>query len=144
METVADARMAMPDHEWRIVLPDEPVLADADEAAVRQVLVNLCANAGAHTPPGTTVTVSARTEDSSAVIDVSDTGPGIPSETLPIIFDRFSQGDASVSLRSRKTGSIGLGLAIVAAIAKASDGEITARSAPGETVFRFTVPAHDA
>ncbi|GAA2938116.1 HAMP domain-containing sensor histidine kinase [Microbacterium luteolum] len=144
METVADARMAMPDHEWRIVLPDEPVLADADEAAVRQVLVNLCANAGAHTPPGTTVTVSARTEDRSAVIEVSDTGPGIPPETLPIIFDRFSQGDPSVSLRSRKSGSIGLGLAIVAAIAKASDGEITARSVPGVTVFRFTVPAHDA
>ncbi len=144
LETVADARMAAPDHEWRIALPDQPVLAIADEAALRQVLVNLCANAAGHTPPGTTVTVSAGTDDRFALLEVADTGPGIPPTTLPVLFDRFSQGETTAAPRSRKTGSAGLGLAIVAAIAKASDGRIDVTSVPGETVFRFTVPAEGA
>ncbi|MFF2273836.1 sensor histidine kinase [Agromyces sp. NPDC058136] len=144
LETVADARMAAPEHEWRIALPDRPVLAIADEAALRQVLVNLCANAAGHTPAGTTVTVSARDDGGFAVLEVADTGPGIPPSTLPVIFDRFSQGETTAAIRSRKTGSAGLGLAIVAAIAKASDGRIDVTSIPGETVFRFTVPAEDA
>lgn len=144
LETVADARMAGSAHNWRIVLPDEPVMAVADEAALRQVLVNLCANANVHTPPGTTVTVSARTEGHFAVLEVADTGPGIAPETLPVIFDRFSQGESTAASRSRKPGSVGLGLAIVAAIAKASGGRIDVRSTPGETVFRIAVPAESA
>lgn len=144
LETTADARMAAPEHEWRIALPDRPVLAIADEAALRQVLVNLCANAGAHTPPGTTVTVSAGIDGRFAVLEVADDGPGIPPSTLPVLFDRFSQGETTAAIRSRKTGSAGLGLAIVAAIAKASDGRIDVTSIPGETVFRLTVPAEGA
>jgi two-component system OmpR family sensor kinase len=56
------------------------------------------------------------------VISITDTGPGIPASLRPVIFERFSRGDAS---RSRKTGGAGLGLAICTAIVSAHKGTIT-------------------
>ncbi|MGY0060141.1 sensor histidine kinase [Streptomyces sp. LZ34] len=56
VDAVSDARAAGPDHKWRLELPDDPAVAHGDDARLRQVLVNLLANARTHTPPGTTVT----------------------------------------------------------------------------------------
>ena len=64
VDTVSDAHIAGPDHQWSLDLPDEPVVVTGDEARLHQVLANLLANARTHTPPGTSVTTSlARTAD---------------------------------------------------------------------------------
>jgi two-component system OmpR family sensor kinase len=132
VDTVSDARAAGPDHNWRLELPEEPALVEADAARIQQVLVNLLANARTHTPPGTTVTARVRGEGHWLCVDVRDDGPGIAPELLPHVFERFARGDSS---RSRASGSTGLGLAIVQAVAAAHGGAVTVDSAPGRTVF---------
>ncbi|MEU3052824.1 sensor histidine kinase [Streptomyces griseus] len=137
-------------HRWRLELPDEPVTVRADPDRIRQVLVNLLANARTHTPPGTTVTVSVRPPvrgGEPVTLAVRDDGPGIPAELLPHVFERFARGDAS---RTRgtdgggATGSTGLGLAIVQAVVSAHGGRVRVGSAPGRTEFVIELPAEEA
>jgi two-component system OmpR family sensor kinase len=71
------------------------------------------------------------------VLTVADDGPGIPSELLPVLFERFARGDSS---RSRAAGSTGLGLAIVSAVVEGHRGVVTVESEPGRTVFRVDLP----
>ena len=139
VDTVSDAHIAGPDHEWSLDLPDEPVVVTGDEARLHQVLANLLANARTHTPPGTSVTTSLVRSDGGVVLTVADDGPGIPEWLQPEIFERFARGDTS---RSRRGGSTGLGLAIVAAVVKAHRGAIDVRSGPGSTVFTVTLPSN--
>ena len=140
VDTVSDAHIAGPDHQWSLDLPDEPVVVTGDDARLHQVLANLLANARTHTPPGTSVTTSlARSTDGGAALTVADDGPGIPEWLQPEIFERFARGDTS---RSRRGGSTGLGLAIVAAVVKAHRGTIDVRSGPGATVFTVTLPGN--
>ncbi|MFE7334946.1 ATP-binding protein [Streptomyces griseus] len=136
-------------HRWRLELPDEPVTVRADPDRLRQVLVNLLANARTHTPPGTTVTVSVTPAVSAGgpvALAVRDDGPGIPVELLPHVFERFARGDVS---RSRgagtggATGSTGLGLAIVQAVVAAHGGRVAVESGPGRTVFVIELPAEE-
>ncbi|MFE6983804.1 sensor histidine kinase [Streptomyces griseus] len=136
-------------HRWRLELPDEPVTVRADPDRLRQVLVNLLANARTHTPPGTTVTVSVTPAVSAGgpvSLAVRDDGPGIPAELLPHVFERFARGDVS---RSRgagtggATGSTGLGLAIVQAVVAAHGGRVAVESGPGRTVFVIELPAEE-
>lgn len=137
VDTVSDAHAAARDHVWSLDLPDEPVTVTGDEARLHQVLANLLANARTHTPPGTSVTTSLAVVDADAVITVADDGPGIPEWLKPEIFQRFARGDSS---RSRRGGSTGLGLSIVAAVVRAHLGTIDVRSAPGKTEFVVTIP----
>jgi two-component system OmpR family sensor kinase len=90
-----------------------------------------------HTGPGTTVTVSLEREADGAIWRVADNGPGIPAALQPEVFERFARGDSS---RSRRAGSSGLGLAIVAAVVKSHGGTISLDSAPGRTVFTVRLP----
>jgi two-component system OmpR family sensor kinase len=138
VDAVRDAHAAVPDHTWEVRLPDDeaPEIL-GDEHRLRQVLVNLLANAGKHTPAGTTVTAWLTREDGWAVLAVADDGPGIPQELLPTVFERFARGDGS---RSRKAGSTGLGLAIVAAVVGSHGGQVWVTSEPGETVFTVRLP----
>ena len=109
---------------------------DVDPTRIGEVLANLLANAVRHTPPGGSVVVSAEAaEDGRAVaFAVRDTGPGIDSDSLPHVFDRFVRGSDS-------RGS-GLGLAIARSLVEAHGGRITAESGPGEgTTVRFQLPA---
>jgi two-component system OmpR family sensor kinase len=138
VDTVSDARAAGMDHNWRLDLPDEPALVSADAARLQQVLVNLLGNARNHTPPGTTVTARVQRRGPWLCVDVEDDGQGIPSDLLPHVFERFARGD---SARSRSTGSSGLGLAIVQAVAMAHGGAVTVDSVPGRTVFTVRLPA---
>lgn len=144
VDAVSDARAAGPDHTWRLDVPDAPVCVRGDPARLQQVLVNLLANARTHTPAGTTVTARVRgaADGACAVLEVEDDGPGIPSDLLPHVFERFARGDASRSRAGGGTGGTGLGLAIVRAVVDAHGGTVSARSGPGGgTVFTVRLPA---
>ncbi len=105
----------------------------ADPARIRQVLENSIANALRHTPRGGTIRARCVAEAARAVVTVSDTGEGIPSEDLPRIFDRFYKSHAS-------RGS-GLGLTIAKNLVAAHGGEIYAQSELGKgTTISFTLP----
>jgi signal transduction histidine kinase len=109
-------------------------LVDVDPLRVREVLINLLANALRHTSAGGTITVTASARDARMItVRVSDTGSGIAPEDLPRIFDRFYKGATS-------HGS-GLGLAIVRNLIGAHGGDVTASSEPGRgTTITFTLP----
>ena len=116
-----------------------PVLAD--ERWVHQVVTNLLGNALKFTPAGGTVTITTRTsgtgqEGGRAVLEVADTGVGIPADELPRIFDRFWRGQAAA-----QTSGSGIGLAIATEIVSAHGGTLTAASGPGQgTRLTLTVP----
>jgi two-component system OmpR family sensor kinase len=139
VDATSDAHAAGPGHRWQLDVPDEPVLVQGDAPRLHQVLTNLLANARTHTPPGTTVQISLRSQGNCAVLTVHDDGPGIPEGLMPDIFERFSRGEQS---RSRTAGSTGLGLAIVAAVVAAHHGRIMVYSRPGDTVFTVELPIH--
>ena len=106
--------------------PDLVAFVDADR--IRQAVDNLIDNSLRFAPAGTRITVTARTEDSTLLIEVADRGPGFPADYLPHVFERFRRPDGS---RSRSDGGAGLGLAIVAAVAAAHGGTATACNQPG-------------
>ncbi|GGP71614.1 sensor histidine kinase [Saccharothrix coeruleofusca] len=141
VDTVSDARIAGPDHDWRLELPPEAVSVRGDADRLHQVLLNLLTNARVHTPPGTTVTTClAPPRGGAVVLTVTDDGPGIPAGLRPEIFERFARGDSS---RSRAAGGTGLGLSIVAAVVAAHDGTVEVDSRPGATTFTVRLPALD-
>ncbi len=140
VDAVADARATSPDHAWVVRVPEQPVTVLGDQPRLHQAVANLLANARVHTPPGTEVTAALGMLEGRAIVTVTDTGPGIPEEVQPVLFERFARADTS---RSRATGSTGLGLAITAAIVRAHDGVVDAVSEPGQTVFRVRLPLAD-
>jgi two-component system OmpR family sensor kinase len=138
VDAVRDAHAVSPERRWQLDFAGEEVVVLGDEPRLQQVLANLLANARIHTPPGTTVAVGLQRKDGRAVLTVADDGPGIPAEWQGRIFERFVRRDES---RSRKSGSSGLGLAIVSAVLASHRGTIAVRSAPGRTVFEISLPA---
>ncbi len=100
-----------------------------DRGRLRQVFLNLLANALHYTPTGGQVEIEVWREDERAIVRVSDTGQGISASDLAHIFDRFYRADRS---RSRETGGSGLGLAIARSIVQMHGGTITATSTLGE------------
>jgi len=137
IEAVGDARVAGPEHLWRLDVGEEPVVIAGDAARLHQVAANLLANARIHTPAGTTVTTTVAREDGSAVLRVHDDGPGVDPGIVDELFERFSRADRS---RTRQTGGTGLGLSIADAIVKAHHGELTVDSRPGDTTFEMRLP----
>jgi two-component system OmpR family sensor kinase len=137
VDAVSDAHIGGPDHQWRLELPDDPVMVPGDGARLHQVVANLLTNARVHTGPGTVVTLRLSVYGNDAVLTVTDDGPGIPADFLPEIFQRFARGDTS---RSRKGGSTGLGLAIASAVVRAHRGAIAVTSEPGRTAFTVRLP----
>jgi two-component system OmpR family sensor kinase len=170
IETTSDARVARGDHRWRLDLPGEPVLVEGDEHRLHQVLANLLSNAGKHTPPGSTVSVALTLGDAipgdafpgaeagaemgaAAVqrgvappgprveLSITDDGPGVPSELLPELFERFTRGEVGRARDATAAGrSTGLGLAIVDAVVAAHGGGIIVTSRPGMTRFAILLP----
>jgi two-component system OmpR family sensor kinase len=138
VDAVSDAHATVPDHRWRLALPDEAITVTGDSARLSQVLANLLANAGNHTPPDTTVRAELANGSDEVVLTVLDDGPGIPPELLPRVFARFARGDSS---RSRAAGSTGLGLAIAHAVVVAHGGTISVESKPGRTAFTVRLPS---
>ena len=117
---------------------DGEPLVRADRQRILQVLTNLLGNAVKFTPAGGRIRVSAETVGPEVQVTVADTGPGVPDEALPRVFDRFWSGAV-------REGGVGLGLAIARAIVESHDGWIRAENAPtGGAVFTFALPAHGA
>ena len=106
-----------------------------------QIIFNLVENGIKYNTPGGTLTVSLRHDEENAIIEVSDTGMGIPAEAVNHIFERFYRVDKA---RSRQSGGSGLGLAIVRDTVNRNDGEITVQSTPGKgTTFTVVFPAFE-
>ena len=105
----------------------EAVTVQADADRLRQLLHNLLDNAVRYTDPGGRLQVRLRQQDTSAVIDIEDSAPGVPAEQLTRLFERFFRVESS---RGRAGGGSGLGLAICRSIVQAHGGEITAHGSP--------------
>lgn len=128
---------ALAERHWTIDTTPE-VHAVIDQQRVTQALLQLVANAVAHTVPGDTIAVGGRIGRGNRVLLwVRDTGAGIDPSLLERIFDRFTRGDSA-----RRSGSgSGLGLAIVQRIAIAHGGTVTVESAPGRgSTFTMDLP----
>ncbi|MQY19423.1 Adaptive-response sensory-kinase SasA [Nocardia sp. RB20] len=109
-----------------------------DEARLRQVLGNLAGNALVHTPAGTAVTVRLTPAEHEVLMEVVDTGPGLPPAEAERIFERFYRTDTS---RSRDSGGTGLGLSIVQALVASHGGTVSVDSVLGEgTTFTVRLP----
>ena len=118
--------------------PDE-LLACGDPVRTGQILAALLDNALRFTPSGGSVEVNAYRQDGAVEATVADTGPGIPPEHLPRIFDRFYRAE---SARTREGGGTGIGLAIACGLARAQEGNLEAANAKdGGAVFRLKLPA---
>jgi two-component system OmpR family sensor kinase len=162
-DAVRDAHARMPGRSITLDCDDDafgaegPATVPGDEARLRQVATNLLANALQHTPGDTAITVrvgrSARpaAEPTTvvgtgpaagtplAVLEVTDTGPGLDADQAARVFERLYRADAS---RQRASGGAGLGLAIVAAIVVAHGGRVELRTRRGAgAAFRVLLPA---
>ena len=113
-------------HSFEFRGPDEAVIAPVDGHLVEIAIGQLLDNTVKHTPPGTRALVGLGSSADDLTISVDDNGPGIADEVAPHLFEHFYRNDAA---RTR-TGSMGLGLTITAAIARAHGGEIGASRSP--------------
>jgi two-component system OmpR family sensor kinase len=135
-ECVQRARTATPDRTWPCDITGGLEVI-GDEELLRRAIDNILGNVAAHTPEGSTATLTATAQDGQVVLAVSDDGPGVPPDQLPRIFDRFYRA----GVPSRRPGS-GLGLAIVAAVAAAHGGQVAATaSEPHGLCVTLTLPA---
>jgi two-component system phosphate regulon sensor histidine kinase PhoR len=118
---------------------DEPALVWVDEEAIEQILDNLVDNALKYTPEGGAIEVRWGRRGDDVVLEVSDTGIGIPDVELPRIFERFYRVDKA---RSRELGGTGLGLSIVKHLVQAMQGKVEAKSVVGQgSTFTIHLPA---
>ena len=118
---------------------DSPILMVADD--LYQIVFNLVENGIKYNTPGGSLSISLLREDDNAILRFSDTGVGIPQDSIGHIFERFYRVDKA---RSRKTGGSGLGLSIVRSMVERNGGQIGVQSVVGEgSVFTLTFPTFD-
>lgn len=134
IQALAEARSI----QIELLAPQE-VQLQADPEDLELIWVNLLENAVHYSPVGSKVAIHVeRNGGSTTCVSVQDSGPGIPDEQLPHVFQRFYRGDPS---RARSTGGFGLGLAICKAMVTAYGGQIQARNRDGNgTEMRVELP----
>jgi two-component system OmpR family sensor kinase len=138
VEQAADAfRASRPGHPLTVAPGPKEVRMRLDPQRVRQVLDNLLTNAAVHTPAGTPVSVEVALGADTALVRVTDAGPGIPPEDRERIFDRFYRVDKA---RSRDRGGSGLGLSVARSLIAAHGGTLTLTHTPGRTAFTLALP----
>ncbi len=143
LEVAQEARILATDkpHLHLLVEPLEPATVCGDRDRLKQMLLNLLSNAVKYTPDGGQVRVSLIPQEGEAVLKVQDTGPGIPPEDLPYLFERFYRADRA---RKRAKG-FGLGLSITYWIIQHHGGSIEVDSTPGKgTCFTVRLPLRQA
>jgi two-component system OmpR family sensor kinase len=122
-----------------VTLDAEPATIEADSERLLEAVTNVLTNAVRYNVPDGQVSLRVTSADEQAVLEVRDTGIGIPAADLPHVFDAFFRGDPA---RSRDTGGAGLGLAVARAVVEQHGGTIECSSAPGEgTTIRMRWPA---
>jgi two-component system phosphate regulon sensor histidine kinase PhoR len=121
-------------------VPDAPLTVWGDERLLQRVVSNLVDNAFKYTPEGGCVTLQARIETGRVIVEVSDTGPGIPLEAQPYVFERFYR----LSGQPDEIKGTGLGLNIVKSIVEQHGGRVWVTSQPGQgSTFTVSLPALD-
>lgn len=142
-EAHADAQsLARPGEVQVELLACDEVTVSGDRHRLRQLLLNLTDNAIKYNVPRGTVCIALRRLDGAAEITIANTGPGIPADILPRVFDPFFRGDPS---HSNTVEGCGLGLSIARWIAQAHGGELRLTSASGkETIATLRLPSHSA
>jgi two-component system sensor histidine kinase GlrK len=135
----------------RLAIEAEPATVEADPEKLRSIVDNLVSNAVKFTPPGGMVTVSARVgtgkSAGEAIIEVLDTGPGVPPEERDSIFNLFFRGRRTESTAAGATGRVkgtGLGLAIARELVEAHGGQIAVLGGEAGGHFRVTLPRRSA
>lgn len=121
---------------------DGPVYVEGDPDRLKQVMLNLITNAIQHTPPSNAgkITISVKRNTETAILSVADNGDGISADDISHIFERFYRADKS---RARRSGGLGLGLAIAHAIVHAHHGSIEVVSSPGQgSIFTVCLPLY--
>jgi signal transduction histidine kinase len=116
------------------------IFAEVDKLLLRRALINLIDNAIKYTPQFGSVTISLEQKLNTVLINVQDTGIGIPQEHHEKLFDRFYRVDKD---RSRETGGTGLGLAIVKWIVSVHGGSVSLKSLPKGSIFVLELPLRD-
>ena len=138
-DVLARLRQVTSSHRLRLSIPEDlpPMWIDAVE--IGEALYNLVENAAKYAPAGTEISIEARREANSVVVSVSDRGPGVPSASLPHLFDPFYR--AIHESRGPRPGGLGLGLAVVKGLIEAHGGRVWAENrAGGGARFSFTLP----
>jgi two-component system sensor histidine kinase KdpD len=134
--TLDDIENDLTRHRVAVELAPGLPLIRMDFVLMQQVLTNLLLNAALHTPPGTTVHLSAAMERGALVLGVADNGPGLPTEALPQLFEKFYRAPAAPA------GGTGLGLAIVKGFVEAQGGQVSAQNrAEGGALFTVRLPS---
>ena len=113
-------------HRIRITSSHKPIYVSGDVARLVQCVANVLTNAAKYTDHGGAITVELRSQETAAVIEVTDNGVGISADLLPHVFDLFVQGDRTLD---RSQGGLGIGLSIVQRLIQLHDGQVTAASA---------------
>jgi two-component system OmpR family sensor kinase len=123
------------------VTTDLPAMC-ADRDRLRQVLLNVLDNAFKYTPAGGHIRLAARQVDRGILIEVHDTGVGIPPEALPYVFQRFYRADPARGRAAAHKGGAGLGLAIARSLVEAQGGQMSIASEPGQgTIVTIQLPS---
>jgi len=123
--TVKEIEKDLAGHNLIVEIAAGLPLVRIDFVLMQQALANLLLNVAVHTPVGTEVRISAVTDAEALVLTVSDNGPGLPSDSLPFLFDKFYRTPAA------RAGGTGLGLAIVKGFVEAQGGQVRAKNRPG-------------
>ncbi len=123
-------------HQLQVQLPTEPLIVDADQARLSQVLSNLLNNAAKYTPDNGRIWLGVTREGEQAVIRIRDTGIGIPPDLLAKVFDLFTQADTSLD---RAQGGLGIGLTLVKRLVEMQGGTVEVASAGTGKGSEFTV-----
>ncbi|PXW97402.1 two-component system sensor histidine kinase BaeS [Sphaerotilus hippei] len=125
--------------ELTLQCPEGPLTVPADEGRLQQLFDNLLENSRRYTDAPGRIRIEVQPDGACWQVDLHDTAPGVPADTLPQLFERFFRVDGS---RSRSTGGAGLGLAICRNIVLAHGGEIVARASPlGGVWISIRLPA---
>jgi signal transduction histidine kinase len=137
--TVEQMRLLAEDKEIRLQTDlESQIVGTGDRYRVKQVLLNLIDNAIKYCPSGSDIWVRLGKDHSNSILEVKDNGPGMPSDSLKHLFDRFYRIDKA---RSRELGGSGLGLSICKSICETHGGRIDVQSEVAKgTTFRVVLP----
>jgi two-component system sensor histidine kinase KdpD len=132
---VAETEKELSGHQLTVRLPPVLPMVRMDFVLMQQVLTNLISNATFHTPPGTAIELTARIDGQTLVLEVADNGPGIPTESLGRVFDKFYRAP------NAPTGGTGLGLSLVRGFVEAHGGSVKVENRAGSgAAFIVSLP----